>query len=83
MIVRIPSPLRSYTSGQSQVETTSGTVAAILADLEGKHPGIRFRMIDEQGRIREHIKIFINTDQVGRLKPVRRSKRYAPYNLRT
>jgi len=67
MIVRIPSPLRSYTSAAAQVEASGGTVAEVLADLEEKNHGIRFRMIDEQGRIREHIKIFINTDQVDAL----------------
>jgi molybdopterin synthase sulfur carrier subunit len=64
MIVRIPSPLRSYTSGSAQVEAAGKTVADVLADLDHKYPGIRFRMIDEQARVREHIKIFINADQV-------------------
>jgi molybdopterin converting factor small subunit len=64
MIVRIPSPLRSYTSGKAQVEASGSTVAEALACLEDKSPGIRFRMIDEQSRIREHIKIFINAEQV-------------------
>ena len=62
MIVRIPSPLRSYTSGSAQVQAEGETVAAVLADLDRKHPGIKFRMIDEQDRIREHIKLFINSD---------------------
>jgi sulfur-carrier protein len=68
MIVRIPSPLRSYTSGKSQVEGSGATVAEVLADLNQKHPGMKFRMIDEQDRIREHIKIFINTDPVESLE---------------
>lgn len=66
MLVRIPSPLRSYTGQKSQVEVAhgGGTVRDVLASLEQAHPGIRFRMIDEQDRIRQHIKIFVNTNQV-------------------
>ena len=64
MIARIPSPLRSYTAGNAQVEAVGSTVAEVLANLDQNSPGIRFRMIDEQGRIRQHIKIFVNTDQV-------------------
>lgn len=36
----------------------------MLADLEQRHPGIRFRMIDEQGRIRRHIRFFVGGSQV-------------------
>ena len=57
--VLIPSPLRSYTGGRAEVAARGGTVAAILADLEGAFAGIRFRMIDEQDRIRPHILIFV------------------------
>jgi molybdopterin converting factor small subunit len=64
MIIRVPSPLRSYTSGNAQVEASGRTVLEVLADLDHRHPGIRFRMIDEQGRIREHIKIFIGIEPV-------------------
>jgi molybdopterin converting factor small subunit len=64
MIVRIPSPLRSYTSSRAEVHAAGGTVADVLADLEQQNPGIRFRMIDEQDQIRQHIKIFINSDPV-------------------
>jgi sulfur-carrier protein len=66
VIVRIPSPLRSYTGQKSQVDVAAndGTVRDVIASLEQAHPGIRFRMIDEQDRIRQHIKIFVNTNQV-------------------
>jgi len=60
--VLIPSALRSYTqSGRAEARGTS--LAALLDDLERQYPGIRFRMIDEQGRIRRHIRIFINGTQ--------------------
>jgi molybdopterin converting factor small subunit len=62
MKVLIPSALRSYTE-RSEAEASGATLAAILADLECIYPGIRFRMIDEQDRIRRHIRIFVNGEQ--------------------
>ncbi len=62
MKVLIPSPLRSYTKHR-EVEATGATLADLLADLERQYPGLRFRMIDEQGHIRPHIRFFINGDQ--------------------
>jgi molybdopterin converting factor small subunit len=63
MRVLLPSPLVSYTGGRREVEALGDTLAGLLADLERRHPGIRFRMIDEQGAIRPHIKIFVNREQ--------------------
>jgi molybdopterin converting factor small subunit len=61
--VLVPSPLRSYTGGR-EVEATGTTIAEVLADLERRHPGLRFRMIDEQDRMRPHIRLFVNGEQV-------------------
>ena len=58
--VRIASPLRSYTNGASTVAAAGRTVADVLADLEARFPGMRFRMIDEQDRIRRHVRVFVN-----------------------
>ena len=63
MKVLIPSPLHSYT-GRARVEASGATLAALLADLDRRYPGIRFRMIDEQDRIRRHMRVFVNGDQV-------------------
>jgi molybdopterin synthase sulfur carrier subunit len=63
MKVIIPSSLRSYTQ-RSQAEANGATLAEALADLDRAYPGIRFRMIDEQDRIRRHIRIFVNGAQV-------------------
>lgn len=65
--VKVASPLRSYTHGASSVTAQGATVAEILADLEQRFPGMRFRMIDEQGRIRQHIRIFVNTQEAQQL----------------
>jgi len=63
MKVLIPGALRSYTE-QAQVEVSGATLAAVLAELDHRYSGIRFRIIDEQDQIRRHIRIFINGEQV-------------------
>lgn len=62
--IHIPSPLRSYTNGAPTVSADGTSIEAVLADLDRLYPGIRFRMIDEQGRVRQHIRIFVNTSGV-------------------
>jgi len=64
MKVMIPTPLRSYTGDCSVVEAHGTTLAEVLADLERRYPGIRFRMIDEQDAIRRHMRIWVNRDEV-------------------
>ena len=59
MKVLIPTPLRSYT-GAREVEASGSTLGAVLADLDGRYPGIRFRMVDEQDRTRPHMRFFVN-----------------------
>jgi molybdopterin synthase sulfur carrier subunit len=63
MKVLIPTPLRSYTN-QREVDADGATLGELLADLDRQFPGIRFRVVDEQGSIRQHMRIFINEDQV-------------------
>ena len=63
MKVFILSPLRSYTGGASSVEGRGATLDELLIDLDRAFPGFRFRIIDEQDRIRAHIKIFVNASQ--------------------
>ena len=67
MKVLIPSPLRSYT-GESEVDASGSTLMAMLADLDRQYPGIRFRMIDEQEKMRPHIRFFVNYEQVFDMK---------------
>ena len=63
MKVLIPSALRSYTES-SHAEASGATLADVLHDLDRQYPGIRFRMIDEQNKVRRHIRIFVNGTQV-------------------
>ena len=63
--VAIPSPLRSDCGGATTVTiacaTASPTLGDLLAALDSAHPGIRFRMQDEQGKLRPHIKVFVGS----------------------
>jgi sulfur-carrier protein len=63
MNVLIPSPLRSYT-GAAWVDAKGATLDALLDDLDERYPGIRFRMIDEQQRMRRHVRFFVNGEPV-------------------
>jgi molybdopterin synthase sulfur carrier subunit len=62
MKVYVPSPLRMYTGKSSTVQAEGATLAELFADLDRQFPGMRFRVINEQDRIREHIKIFVSQE---------------------
>ena len=63
MRVLIPSQLRSYTNGAREIDAAGATLAELLDNVEHEFRGFRFRIIDEQDRIRRHIKIFVNRDE--------------------
>jgi molybdopterin converting factor small subunit len=60
MRIQIPTPLRSYTAGEKYVDATGTTLDELLVELDRRFPGIRFRVVDEQGRLRHHMRIFVN-----------------------
>lgn len=62
MRVFIPPPLRSYTSGRAWVEGEGATLGAILDALDARFPGLRFRIVDEQDRIRPHIRFVVREE---------------------
>ena len=61
--VMIPSQLTSYTNGATRVAVEGGTVGAALTDLDRQFPGLKFRVIDEQDRVRKHMRIFIGQEE--------------------
>jgi molybdopterin converting factor small subunit len=67
MLVHVPTPLRSYTGPSPTVEAEGATVDEVLRDLDRRHPGFRFRVIDEQDGIRRHVKLFVNGESVERV----------------
>jgi molybdopterin converting factor small subunit len=65
--VSIPSQLIAYTDGATRVEAAGGTVGAVLDDLDRRYPGLKFRVVDEQDRIRRHMRIFVGRDEARRV----------------
>ena len=61
--MRIASPLRSYTAGAATLSAHGGNLAEVLRSLDERFPGIRFRIIDEQERIRPHMRLFVNSSE--------------------
>lgn len=62
MKVLIPSPLQSYTKAR-RVDADGKTIGELLAALDTRYPGFRFRVIDEQDRMRRHMRVFVNGEQ--------------------
>ena len=62
----IPGPLRIFSGGSSQVKigTSPSTVRDALELLYIEYPGIRDRLINEEGRLREHINIFVGDENI-------------------
>jgi molybdopterin converting factor small subunit len=63
MKVFIPSQLHSYT-GKRLVDADGGTLDELLRELDRRYPGLRFRIVNEQEHVRQHIRIFVNSEQV-------------------
>lgn len=63
MRVTIPSPLLDYTRSR-EVAAQGATLDEVLRDLDRQYPGIRFRMVDEHDRIRQHMRVFLDGDEL-------------------
>jgi molybdopterin synthase sulfur carrier subunit len=61
--VRIPTPLRSYTGDQKVVAADGTTLGEVLEDLDRQFPGLRFRVVDEQGRLRKHVNVWLDGER--------------------
>jgi sulfur-carrier protein len=61
--VRIPTILRTYTGGEKAVEGSGDTLAALLTDLDGRHPGLRDRLIKD-GSLHRFVNIYVNDEDV-------------------
>jgi molybdopterin converting factor small subunit len=58
--VRVAALLHTYTGGASVVTATGATLGEVLDDLDRRFPGLRFRVVDEQDRLRPHVRFFLN-----------------------
>jgi hypothetical protein len=59
-VIHVPSPLHSYTKNRAEVDADGATLDALLVDLDRRYPGFRFRVVDEQDRIRPTILFYVN-----------------------
>jgi molybdopterin synthase sulfur carrier subunit len=62
--VRIPTILRTYTSGESEVSAEGATLAEVIDDLESNFSGIKARILDDQGAIRRFVNVYVGNDDV-------------------
>jgi sulfur-carrier protein len=62
--VRIPTPLRKFTGGEDEVAVSGSTVGQIVADMDGRFPGIRERLCEADGRVRRFVNIYVNGDDI-------------------
>ena len=62
--VRIPTILRTYTGGESEVTAAGATLAEVLDDLDGNYSGIKGRILDESGELRRFVNVYVGNDDV-------------------
>jgi molybdopterin synthase sulfur carrier subunit len=62
--VRIPTPLRKLTHNEELIEVGAGTVAAAIAELQRRFPGIKERLLDEQGGVRRFVNVYVNEEDI-------------------
>ena len=62
--VRIPTILRTYTGGESEVAAEGATLAEVLDDLDGNYAGIKGRILDESGELRRFVNVYVGNDDV-------------------
>ncbi|MBT2208309.1 MULTISPECIES: MoaD/ThiS family protein [Actinomadura] len=62
--VRIPTILRTYTGGEAEVKAEGDTLRAVVADLEAGYPGISARILDDSGKIRRFVNVYVGDEDV-------------------
>ena len=67
VLVLIPAPLRRYTGGEAKVNATGATVAELISNLDSAYPGIRDRIVENDGQIRRFVNVFVNGNNVRKL----------------
>lgn len=62
--VRIPTILRTYTGGESEVSASGDDLSAVLEDLDSQYSGIKGRIVDEAGQLRRFVNVYVGNDDV-------------------
>lgn len=63
-LVRIPTPLRKFTSGQGEINVDASNIAELIDALEKNYPGMKSKLCDESGNLRKFINVFINEEDI-------------------
>lgn len=66
--VRIPAPLQKLTQNKQEVEASAANIKELISDLEKQFPGIKARLLDENGKIRRFINFYVNDEDIRFLK---------------
>ena len=64
VLVRIPTPLRTLTKGNAEIQAKGDTIDSVVADLERQFPGLKERLLDETGELRRFINIYVNQEDI-------------------
>jgi sulfur-carrier protein len=62
--VRIPTPLRKLTNNEELVEVNAGTIGDAIVELQSRYPGIKDRLLDENGSIRRFVNVYVNEEDI-------------------
>jgi molybdopterin synthase sulfur carrier subunit len=62
--VRVPTILRTYTKGESEVSVEGSTLTEVLDSLDASYPGIKARVLDESGELRRFVNVYVDNDDV-------------------
>lgn len=62
--VRIPTPLRKLTNNEEVVEVNAGTVGGAILELQGRFPGIKERLLDDNGTVRRFVNVYVNEEDI-------------------
>ena len=62
--IRIPTPLRKLTNGEELVEVSAPTVGSAFAELQSRFPGIKERLMDENGEVRRFVNVYVNEEDI-------------------
>jgi molybdopterin synthase sulfur carrier subunit len=62
--VKVPTILRTYTNGSAEVTVNGDTLAGAIADLDAQFPGIGARVLDDDGKLRRFVNVYVNDDDV-------------------
>ncbi len=66
--VRIPTPLRKLTNNEELVEVNATTVGEAITELQSRYPGIKERLVDDQGEVRRFVNVYVNEEDIRFLK---------------